>query len=96
MLFHSQLAGVEENVIDDIAVRIVEDVVCLPIVGAADVEVVAQEIIVQGGGGAKLTDGEDVGLHIVDEGADAFVLALRVVVGLIAVGITAVVIAIIQ
>ena len=80
MLVQAQLAGVEEDVVDDVAARIVDDVVRLPVVDIADVEVVAQEIIMQGGGGAKLTDGEDVGFHIIQDGADVLVLLLGVVV----------------
>ena len=50
----------------------------------------------QGGSGAKLADGEDVGLHIIDKSTDALVLALCVVVGFVAVGKAALVVAIIQ
>jgi hypothetical protein len=82
--------------IDNVAACVIDDVVRLPIAGPVDVEVVTQEIVLLLLCSAKLADGEDVGLHIVDEGTNTFVLALRVVVGLIAVGITAVVIAIIQ
>ena len=96
MLVQAQLAGVEEDVVDDVAARIVDDVVRLPVVDIADVEVVAQEIIMQGGGGAKLTDGEDVGFHIIQDGADVLVLLLGVVVGLVAVGIAALIVAVIQ
>jgi hypothetical protein len=46
--------------------------------------------------GTKLADGEDVGLHIVDDGANAFVFALRVVVGLEAISISTIIVAVIQ
>ena len=41
-------------------------------------------------------DGQDVGMHMAQNGADAFVLVLRVVVGLEAFGETALVVAVIQ
>ena len=82
--------------VDDVLSSVVDDVVRLPIVGSVDVEVVSEEVVLQGGRGAKFTDGEDVGFHVIHDGAYAFVLALGVVVGLIAVGKAAVVVAIIQ
>ena len=82
--------------VDDIAARVVDDVVGLPIIGPVDVEVVPQKVVLQRSSGAKLADGEDIRFHIADDGANAFVLALCVVVGLEAVGETTVVVAVIQ
>lgn len=82
--------------VDNAATGVVDDVVCLPVIHAIDIQVVSQEIVLKLLCFTKLANGEDVGLHIVHQGADAFVLALRVVVGLKAVGKTALVVAIIQ
>ena len=82
--------------VDDIAARIVDDVVRLPIVGNVDIEIVSEEVVLQGGRGPKFADGENVRLHIIHDGADAFVLVLGIVIGLVAVGETTLVVAIIQ
>lgn len=68
--------------VDNIARCVVDYVVRFPIVDAVDVQVVSQKIVLQGLRGAKFVDGEDVGFHIVQDGTDAFVLGLGVVVGL--------------
>ena len=96
MLFQAHLARVIKDMVDDVAVCIIDNVVRLPIIGPVDIEVMAQKISLKGLCGTKLTNGEDVGFHIIHDSADAFVLALRVVVGFKAVGKTTLMVAIIQ
>lgn len=96
MAFQYQFSRVVEDMVDDAAIGVVDDVVCPPVIHAIDIQVVSQEIVLQLLCLAKLANGEDVGLHIVHQGADTFVFALRVVVRLVTVGVTATVVAVLQ
>ena len=96
MALQTHLARVEKDMVDDVAVGVVEAVVRLPPVHTVDVQVVAQEVVLQGVSGAKFVDGQNVRLYIIQYSADAFVLELCVVVGLEARGETAVVIAVFE
>ena len=92
VLAQPHLARVVEDMVDDALSGVVDDVVGFPIVGTIDVEVVPEEVVLQGCRGTKLADGEDVGLHVIQDGTDALILVLRVVVGFVAVGEAAVVV----
>ena len=82
--------------VDDVATCVVDDIVGLPVVYAVEIQIVTEKIVQQLLRGTKLAYREDVGLHIVQEGADAFVFPLGVVVGLVAIGKAAIVVTIIQ
>ena len=82
--------------VDDVAACVVDDIVGLPVVCTVDIQIVTKKIVQQLLCGTKLTNGKDIGLHIVQEGADTFVFPLGVVVGLVTIGEAALVVAVLQ
>ena len=82
--------------VDDVATRIVDVIIRFPISHTINIQVVPQKTIQKVLRCAKLAHRQDVGLHIVHQGPDALVLALRVVVCLIAVSETTIVVAVFQ
>ena len=77
MFLQFHFTGIVENMINDIAMGVINDIVGFPIIDVGvGVEVVPHEIVQQGLGGTELAHGQDVGFHIIHQDADALVLAL--------------------
>ena len=96
MLLQHHLVGIVEDMVDDVAVGVIDDVVGFPIVDPIDVEVVADEVVLDGLRGTELVDCQDVGPDMIQHHTNGFILVLRIVGGFVAIGPATLVVAIFE